>query len=179
DAATPWVSDPVAIGFLPIRTRLAQQLAAQTPFAVRGNASEILALAGGGAGGKGVESVDSTDAAAPAAIALAQRLRTVVAVSGPEDLITDGQRVIRVGNGDELLTQVTGGGCALGALIAAFAAVRGDYAPVEAVAAAHCVYGIAAEQAAAQAAGPGSFAVSLIDALSTLTPSTISAEQRI
>jgi hydroxyethylthiazole kinase len=179
DAATPWVLDPVAIGFLPIRTRLAQQLAPQNPFAVRGNASEILALAGEGAGGKGVESVDSTDAAAPAAIALAQRLRTVVAVSGSEDLITDGQRIIRMGNGDELLTKVTGGGCALGALIAAFAAVRGDYAPVEAVAAAHCVYGIAAEKAAAQAAGPGSFAVSLIDALSTLTASDITTAEKI
>ena len=130
-------------------------------------------------GGKGVDSTDSTEAAAPGAIALAQRLNTVVAVSGPEDFITDGTRVIRVANGDEFLTKVTGGGCALGALIAAFAAVRGTNSPVEAVAAAHAVYGIAAEQAAAQAAGPGSFAVSLIDALSTLTPSTISAEQRI
>ena len=179
ESATPWVLDPVAIGALPIRTALAQKLAPQTPFAIRGNASEILALAGEGAGGKGVDSTDSTEAAAPGAIALAQRLNTVVAVSGPEDFITDGTRVIRVANGDELLTKVTGGGCALGALITAFAAVRGSYSPVEAVAAAHAVYGIAAEQAAAQAAGPGSFAVSLIDALSTLTPSTISAEQRI
>ena len=179
DSATPWVLDPVAIGALPIRTALAQKLAPQTPFAIRGNASEILALAGEGAGGKGVESTDSTEAAAPGAIALAQRLNTVVAVSGPEDFITDGTHVIRVANGDELLTKVTGGGCALGALIAAFAAVRGTNSPVEAVAAAHAVYGIAAEQAAAQAAGPGSFAVSLIDALSTLTPSAVSTEQRI
>ena len=179
ESSTPWVLDPVAIGALPIRTALAQKLAPQAPFAIRGNASEILALAGEGAGGKGVESTDSTEAAAPGAIALAQRLNTVVAVSGPEDFITDGTRVIRVANGDELLTKVTGGGCALGALIAAFAAVRGTNSPVEAVAAAHAVYGIAAEQAAAQAAGPGSFAVSLIDALSTLTPSAVSTEQRI
>ena len=179
ESSTPWVLDPVAIGALPIRTALAQKLAPQAPFAIRGNASEILALAGEGAGGKGVESTDSTEAAAPGAIALAQRLKTVVAVSGPEDFITDGTRVIRVANGDELLTKVTGGGCALGALIAAFAAVRGTNSPVEAVAAAHAVYGIAAEQAAAQAAGPGSFAVSLIDALSTLTPSAVSTEQRI
>ena len=179
ESSTPWVLDPVAIGALPIRTALAQKLAPQAPFAIRGNASEILALAGEGAGGKGVESTDSTEAAAPGAIALAQRLKTVVAVSGPEDFITDGTRIIRVANGDELLTKVTGGGCALGALIAAFAAVRGTNSPVEAVAAAHAVYGIAAEQAAAQAAGPGSFAVSLIDALSTLTPSAVSTEQRI
>src|SRR5699024_5201922 len=110
-----------------------QKLAPHAPFAIRGNASEILALAGEGAGGKGVESTDSTEAAAPGAIALAQRLNTVVAVSGPEDFITDGIRVIRVANGDELLTKVTGGGCALGALIAAFAAGRGTNYPGEAV----------------------------------------------
>ena len=125
ETGTPWVLDPVAIGALPIRTALAGKLAAQHPFAIRGNASEILALAGEGAGGKGVETTDSTDAAAPGAVALAQRLGTVVAVSGPEDLITDGERILRVANGHALLTKVTGGGCALGALIAAFAAVRG------------------------------------------------------
>ena len=179
DAATPWVLDPVAIGSLPVRTALAQNIAPQSPFAIRGNASEILALAGEGAGGKGVESTDSTEAAAPGAIGLAQRLNTVVAVSGPEDFITDGSRVIRVGNGDELLTKVTGGGCALGALIAAFAAVRGTNSPVEVVAAAHTVYGIAAEQAAAKASGPGTFAVQLIDALSNLTTADVLSAQRI
>lgn len=179
DAGTPWVLDPVAIGALPVRTALAQNIAPQSPFAIRGNASEILALAGEGAGGKGVESTDSTEAAAPGAIGLAQRLNTVVAVSGPEDFITDGSRVIRVANGNELLTKVTGGGCALGALIAAFAAVRGRNSPVEAVAAAHTVYGIAAEQAAVKASGPGSFAVQLIDALSNLTTADVLSAQRI
>src|SRR5699024_3755871 len=179
DSATPWVVDPVAIGALPIRTALAQKLAPQTPLVIRGNASEIVGLAGEGAGGKGVASTESTEAAAPGAIALAQRLNTVVAVSGPEDFITDGTRVIRVANGDELLTPVNGGGCALGALIAAFAVVRGSNYPGEAVAAAHAVTGNWAGPAASQAAVPVSFAVSHIDALSTLTPSAISSEQRI
>ena len=178
DATTPWVLDPVAIGALPIRTALAQKLAPQSPFAIRGNASEIMALSGEGAGGKGVESTDSTEAAAPAAVLLAQRSNTVVAVSGPEDFITDGTRVIRVANGDELLTKVTGGGCALGALIAAFAAVRGEISAVEAVAAAHTVYGIAAEKAAV-AAGPGSFAVALTDALFNLTSSDVQSAQHV
>lgn len=184
NAGTPWVLDPVAIGALPIRTALAGRLAPRSPYAVRGNASEIIALAGAGSGGKGVESTDTTHAAAPVALELASSLGTVVAVSGPEDLITDGERVLRVANGDELLTRVTGGGCALGAIIASFAAVqRGGsghgVSPLDAVAAAHTVYGIAAERAAAGAAGPGSFAVRLLDELYTLTPESVEAAERV
>ncbi|MGP5077891.1 hydroxyethylthiazole kinase [Brevibacterium sp. S111] len=179
DAGTPWVLDPVAIGSLPIRTALAEKLAAQHPFAIRGNASEILALAGAGTGGKGVESADETEAAAPIAMRLARDLRTVVAVSGPVDLVTDGERILRVSNGDLPLTKITGGGCALGALIAAFAAIRGEFSPVEAVAAAHVVYGIAAERAAAETAGPGSFAARLLDALYAISAAEVSASEQV
>jgi len=179
EAGTPWVLDPVAVGQLPIRTALAEKLATMSPFAIRGNASEILALAGVGEGGKGVDSTASTDAAAPVAVALAKRLGTVVAVSGPEDLITDGDRVLRIANGDPLLTRVTGGGCALGALIAAFAAVRGECSPVETVATAHAIYGLAAEQAATGAAGPGTFAVCLVDSLHTISTSDVARAARV
>lgn len=179
DAGTPWVLDPVAVGALPVRTELAKRLATQRPFAIRGNASEVLALAGDGAGGKGVDSAHSTEVAAPFAVELARRLNTVVAVSGPEDFITDGRRALRVANGDVMLTRVTGGGCALGSLVAAFAAVRGGVPPVEAVAAAHVVYGIAAERAAAEATGPGTFAVRLIDELYELSATDVAVAERI
>ena len=179
DADTPWVLDPVAVGALPIRTELAKRLAEKRPYAIRGNASEVLALAGEGAGGKGVDSADTTEAAGPVAVELARRLGTVVAVSGPEDFITDGQRILRVANGDAMLTRVTGGGCALGSLVAGFAAVRGEVPPVEAVAAAHVVYGIAAERAATGAAGPGTFAARLIDALYEVSPAEVSASERL
>ncbi|SFR83164.1 hydroxyethylthiazole kinase [Agromyces sp. CF514] len=125
-AGTPWVLDPVAIGALPVRTALAHELVAAGPTAIRGNASEIIALAGAGAGGRGVDAADSTDAAADAATSLALAHGSVVAVSGPVDLITDGHRTARIANGDALLTRITGGGCALGAVTAAFlAASRG------------------------------------------------------
>ncbi len=180
-SGTPWVLDPVAIGTLPIRTALAHDLANQRPTAIRGNASEILALAGVSAGGRGVDATDSTDAAADAAAALAARTGAVVAVSGPVDLLTDGERILRLANGHELLTRVTGGGCALGAVMAALlgaARVTGHDA-LTAVAAASLGYTIAAEHAATTARGPGSFAVSLLDALAALRPEDLVAEARV
>lgn len=180
-SGTPWVLDPVAIGTLPIRTALAHDLANQRPTAIRGNASEILALAGVSAGGRGVDATDSTDAAADAAAALATRTGAVVAVSGPVDLLTDGERILRLANGHELLTRVTGGGCALGAVMAALlgaARVTGHDA-LTAVAAASLGYTIAAEHAATTAGGPGSFAVSLLDALAALRPEDLVAEARV
>ncbi|WP_449278780.1 hydroxyethylthiazole kinase [Leucobacter sp. GX24907] len=181
DAGTPWVLDPVAIGVLPIRTALAAEMLAAGPAAIRGNASEILALAGAGSGGRGVDSADSPEAAASAALSLARRSTGIVAVSGPEDLITDGNSVIRVANGDVLLTRVTGGGCALGSVIAAFLApgVRGELSELLAVAAAHVVYGIAAEHAAAGADGPGIFAVRFLDALASVTPAEVAVAARV
>ncbi|WP_407360335.1 hydroxyethylthiazole kinase [Microbacterium sp. LBN7] len=180
-AGTPWVLDPVAIGALPVRTALAHQLVAQRPTAIRGNASEILALAGLSAGGRGVDATDTTDAAADAAVSLATRFGSVVAVSGPIDLITDGRRVLRIANGDELLTRVTGGGCALGAVMAAFlgAARPAGVDALTAVASASLVYTIAAEQAALRSTGPGSFAVALLDALAAVDPADLIAGARV
>ncbi|GAB3079330.1 hydroxyethylthiazole kinase [Corynebacterium aquatimens] len=175
EAGTPWVLDPVAVGALPVRTELARELVAAGPTAIRGNASEIMALAGAGAGGRGVESSDEVDAAVEAAVALAQQSGAVVAVSGPKDFITDGQNAVWVDGGSELLTKVTGGGCALGALIAAFLGARGEASALEAVAATHAFYSLVAERAAAKAHGPGTFAVALIDELSSVTPDDLAA----
>lgn len=174
-AGTPWVLDPVAVGALPVRTALARDLVAMRPTAVRGNASEILALAGRGGGGRGVDAIDTTEAAADAAADLARQHGCVVAVSGPVDLVVDGEQSIRIANGDVLLTRVTGGGCALGAVMAAFlGTARGTgHTPVTAVAAATLAYTIAAEDAAREARGPGSFAVGLLDALASLEPASV------
>lgn len=178
EAGTPWVLDPVAIGALPIRTALAFELAEHRPAAIRGNASEVLALAGSGGGGRGVDTSDSTDAAAGAARTLTRTAGAVVAVSGPVDLITDGSTVVRLANGDALLTRVTGGGCALGGVTAAFlAAAPGQR--FEAVVAANLVYTVAAEIAADGATGPGSFAVRLLDALASVEASDLAERARL
>ncbi|MCZ2849585.1 hydroxyethylthiazole kinase [Modestobacter sp. VKM Ac-2978] len=163
EVGTPWVLDPVAVGGLTFRTELAADLVELRPTVVRGNASEVLALAGAGKGGRGVESTDSPEAALETAQELARRTGGVVAVSGPVDVVTDGDRVVRVGGGSPLLTRTTGAGCALGGIVAAYAATTGD--PLIAVVAAHAHVALAAEAAAGLAAGPGTFAALWLDAL--------------
>ncbi|MFL4475624.1 hydroxyethylthiazole kinase [Paeniglutamicibacter sp. MACA_103] len=172
-ASTPWVLDPVAVGSLRVRTALARELVAARPTVIRGNASEILALAGQAVGGRGVESTDSVAAATDAAGTLARESGAVVAVSGEADLVTDGVRTVFVHGGSALLTRITGGGCALGALCAAFLSTGGD--PLVATVAAHAFYSAAAERAAATAAGPGTFAPLFLDALAAVSPAELGA----
>jgi hydroxyethylthiazole kinase len=167
EAHTPWVLDPVAIGSLTLRTGLAVELLDQSPTIVRGNPSEILALAGQAGGGRGVDSTAGVDEAVDAARDLARRTGSVIAVSGVVDHVTDGRTVATVAGGDALLTKVTGAGCALGALMAAFCAVSST--PLDAAVAASQLMATAAERAAAQARGPGSFAVALLDELAAAT----------
>ena len=170
-AATPWVLDPVAVRALGWRTSLAQQLLNEArPAIIRGNASEILAVAGG-TGGRGVESVDSPEAAAQVATDLAEQQQSVIAVSGPINHITDGDRTVRLSNGHPWLTRVTGVGCALGALMAAFAAVVPD--ALVAAAAATATLTVAAESAAKGSRGPGTFAVALLDELALIEPAEL------
>ncbi len=176
-AGTPWVLDPVAAGAAAWRTAVAfSLLESATPRIIRGNASEILALAGG-TGGKGVESVDTPEAALQVAQTLALRYGTTVAVSGAVDHVTDGHRVVRIANGHLLMTRVTGVGCALGALMAAFAAVLDD--GLLAATAATAVLTVAADAAAAVAQSPGSFAVALLDQLDALSPQSLAANVRL
>ncbi|MFD4476798.1 hydroxyethylthiazole kinase [Streptomyces sp. NPDC058471] len=168
-AGRPWMLDPVAVGALPWRTGLARELLEIAPPAViRGNASEILALDSGGTGGRDVDSTDAPEAALDAAGGLGRRYGCAVAVSGPEDVLTDGTRVVRVANGHPLLQRVTGTGCSLGALVAACTAVTGD--ALLAATAASGLLTVAAESAATRSTGPGTFAVALIDALYELSP---------
>ncbi|TKV28132.1 hydroxyethylthiazole kinase [Arthrobacter sp. NamB2] len=171
-AGTPWVLDPVAVGFLSVRTATAQRLVTFRPTIIRGNASEIIALAGSGAGGRGVDSLDEPAAALDAARLLGSRHGSVVAVSGAVDAVVapDGA-VVRVANGSAMLTRVTGGGCALGAVMAAFASLTPD--ALLAATAATAAYTLAAERAASTAAGPGTFAPHFLDALAAITPADV------
>ncbi len=169
----PWVLDPVAVGVLPVRTALARRLLELRPTVIRGNASEIRALAGAGAGGRGVDAAEGAEEALEAARSLAHTSGAVVAISGAVDVVTDGRDVVRIANGSALLTRITGGGCALGGMVSAFAGCHAD--TLEAVVAACASYAIAAELAAARAGGPGTFAVSLLDALAALTPEQVAA----
>lgn len=105
----------------------------------------------------------------------------MVAVSGEVDLLTDGEQVLHGANGDALLTKVTGGGCALGAVMAAFlgASRSLDLPALAAIVSANAVYTVAAERAAAVASGPGSFAAALLDALAALQPADVREGARV
>lgn len=161
--AKPWVLDPVASGLLPWRDeRIARFLALQ-PTVVRGNASEILHLAGLGQGGHGVDSTDDSRTAVNGAIEIAKRYHTIVAVTGETDFVTDGKRTLSIVGGDIMTTLVVGTGCSLSALVAAYCAKSST--PLEATAAALMMAKRAAETAAANSNGPGSFLPAYLDAL--------------
>lgn len=177
DSRTPWVLDPVGAGALPWRTELARDyLTVGRPAIVRGNASEISGLTGG-EGGRGVDSMSSPEAVVDVADHLAVGKGTVVATSGPVDVITDGHTRVHVHNGDPIMTKVTAVGCALGGLMAAFAATTPDR--LLAAVAASVLMTVSAEKALVQVSGPGSFAVGLLDALATITPAEIEDKARI
>jgi len=164
---TPWVLDPVAVGALSIRTKLAHELLELAPTVIRANASEIVALAGVPVSGRGTDTTIDVEQARDAACLLNERTGAVVAVSGPEDLIIGSHRASWISGGSALLTRMTGGGCALGALVAAFISAHED--PFDATVAAHVVYGMAAQRAEHIAHGPGSFAVALLDELAGMS----------
>lgn len=180
----PWVLDPVAVGVLPYRTAFCRELLGQAPTVVRGNPSEILALAGEMAQGRGADSTQSSDEALAAAKQLAGTAKTIVAVTGAVDYVTDGERTLRIDNGHPLLQRVTGTGCALSALVAAYVSTAADKNEIlEAAASACTVFAVAGEAAAEKALGrnegPGSFAVYLLDALATLGDVELERKVRI
>lgn len=174
----PWVLDPVGAGATPYRTDTARKLLAQRPTVLRGNASEILSLVdAAGERTKGVDSSHPVEAATAAAAKLSRSHGSVVAITGAVDQITDGERWLQVENGDARMTRVTALGCALSGVIGAFLVVEPD--PLAASAQALAVFGLAGERAAAQAAGPGSFAWQFIDQLALLDEPTVRAGVRI
>ncbi|WP_323990222.1 MULTISPECIES: hydroxyethylthiazole kinase [Nguyenibacter] len=183
-AGTPWILDPVAVGVLDFRSRVAVASLADAPRAIRGNASEILALAhlharmaGTPPTGRGVDSQAAAAEALAAARGLARASGACVAVSGATDFITDGTRVARVENGHEMMTRVTGLGCSATAIAGACLAVEPD--AMAACAHAMVLIGLAGEMAAHAAAGPGSLQAGILDALYRLDGGTVTARARI
>jgi hydroxyethylthiazole kinase len=180
NAGKPWVLDPIAAGGLPWRGQVAADLLKFKPAVVRGNASEIIGLAGFGGGARGVDSSASPEAAVPAAVDLLAHAQAVSA-SGPVDHLVgrvDGRAVlVKIGGGSALLPRVTATGCALGALVAAYAAAAPD--PLTALVSAHVHFSVAAELAEAVASKPGSFAIAFIDALDAVDETSLRSRAEI
>ena len=178
-AGVPVVLDPVGAGATDYRTETARRIADEVELVVvRGNAAEVATLAGRSAEIRGVESIAADDSGAELARAAARALGCVAAVTGPVDHVSDGERAVAVSNGHELLGSVTGTGCMATAMTGCFLAVRRGQ-PVEAAASALVAFGLAGEDAARGARGPGTFHAALYDALYNLDPATIDGRSRV
>ena len=175
----PVVLDPVGAGATSYRTATANSLLERAGITVlRGNAGEVATLVGAEAEVRGVESIGAGMEPLELAREAARRLGVVASVTGPVDHVSDGERVLAIANGHELLATVTGTGCMSSALTGCFLAAKPD-APLEAAAEALAAFGVAAEDAANGADGPGSFHARLYDALYALDPVTLDARARI
>src|SRR5207245_5551862 len=173
ERGTPVVLDPVGAGATTYRTETAKRILHEIDVTVlRGNAGEVATLVGVDAEVRGVESIDAGGDPADLARQAGKSLDLVAAVTGPVDHVSDGERVIAVANGHPLLASITGTGCMSTALTGCFLAVNPDR-PLEAAAEALVAFGVAGEDAAVGAKGPGSFHVNLYDALAALDPATL------
>ena len=157
----PIVLDPVGCGASVLRTQTARTLAANANnLIIRGNASEIIALAGDASQTKGVDALDSSDTALAAAQVLVAQYHANVVISGEVDYVVTASQTISLSNGHHMMPYVTGMGCSLTALTGAFAAI-GETSGLAATA----IYAIAGEIAAEQSAGPASLQLNIIDGL--------------
>jgi hydroxyethylthiazole kinase len=174
----PVVLDPVGAGATTYRTETAKRLLDEVQVTVlRGNAGEVATLVGVAAEVRGVESIGAGDDAAELARAAGSQLGLVASVTGPVDHISDGETVVAVANGHPLLAAITGTGCISSALTGCFLSVNRER-PLEAAAETLIALGVAGEDAARDAKGPGSFHVALYDSLAALDPATIDARAR-
>jgi hydroxyethylthiazole kinase len=175
----PVVLDPVGVGATTYRTETAKRILDVVDVTVlRGNAGEIATLVGAQAEVRGVESISTGIEPSELAREAARRLGVIASVTGPVDHVSDGERVLAVENGDALLATVTGTGCMSSAMTGCFLAGKPDQ-PLEAAAEALAAFGVAAEDAAAGAGGPGTFHALLYDALYALDPDSLDGRARI
>jgi hydroxyethylthiazole kinase len=178
ERSIPVVLDPVGAGATSYRTTTAKRLLDAVDVTVlRGNAGEVATLVGVEAEVRGVESVGVGGDAAELAREAARSLGVVASVTGAVDHVSDGERAAAVSNGHELLAAVTGTGCMSSAMTGCFLAAKDD--PFEAAVEALVAFGVAGEDAAAGASGPGSFHVNLYDALAGLEPATLTERARV
>lgn len=177
EARVPVVLDPVGAGASMLRTVTPLALlGSHQPFIIRGNASEIMTLAGDSASAaRGVDSAIKSEGTGNTARQLAMKHHCAVVVSGESDLVTDGGSKARVLGGSPLMPRVTGLGCTATAICAAFAAVNKN--PMEAALHACVTMKIAGEMAEVRASGPGTLQLHLYDALYNMSAKDI--EDRI
>jgi hydroxyethylthiazole kinase len=177
-AGVPIVLDPVGAGATTYRTETSRRLLGELELAVvRGNSAEIATLAGREAQIRGVEAVGA-EAGPELAREAARSLGCTVAVTGPVDYVAHDERTLAIENGHELLGSVSGTGCMATAITGCFLAVRAED-PLSAAAEALVAFGVAGEDAAEEAKGPGTFHAALYDALAGLDPETLDSRAKV
>lgn len=175
----PLVLDPVGAGATAFRKQTVAKLLEELAFTlIRGNAGEIASTAGVEWKAKGVDAGEGSANIVEAAKDVARRHHCLVAVTGETDIVTDGEKIIRIKGGHPLMTRITGMGCLLSAVCAAFLSV-GMHAPLETTAYSLAFYKKAGEIAAEHASGPGDFAVHFLNALYQLDDEAMDVEQII
>ena len=176
----PVVLDPVGAGASQLRTDTAYRLLREVQFAViRGNISEIKTLASGAGTTKGVDAdvadkvtEENLDSAVAFAKAFAARTGSVIAITGAIDIVADADKAYCIRNGHAMMSSITGTGCQLSALTAAFVTANPDNT-LEAAAAAVCAMGLAGEiahQRLTPLDGNSSYRNYIIDAIYNMTP---------
>ena len=175
----PVVLDPVGAGASKLRTETAQKLLEVKFTVIRGNISEVKTLASGSGTTKGVDadvadkvSEENLDSAVAFAKAFAEKTGAVVAITGAIDIVADGKKAYCVRNGHPMMSSITGTGCQLSAMTAAYVTANPEH-PLEAAAAAVCAMGLAGEIAHARLSaqdGNSTYRNYIIDAIYNMTP---------
>ena len=176
----PVVLDPVGAGASRLRTDTAYRLLRDVKFTViRGNISEIKTLASGAGTTKGVDAdvadkvtEENLDSAVAFAKKFAAQTGAVIAITGAIDIVADAQKAYVIRNGNPMMSSITGTGCQLSALTAAFVTANPGH-PLEAAAAAVCAMGLAGEIAHKRLIpqdGNATYRSYIIDAIYNMTP---------
>ncbi len=174
----PVVLDPVGAGATPYRNKVVAELLETGVFsAIRGNASEIMALVSATHQTKGVDSTYSSDSAVSAGQMLSKEYGSIICVSGAVDYIISSKQIIKIMNGHPLMSRVTGMGCIATALVGAFIGIEENI--LHAVSAAMAIMSIAGELAVSLSNGPGSLQVHFLDKLHNISREEFLATLRI
>lgn len=162
----PLILDPVGAGATRLRTETSIRILREADVTIlKGNGGEIAAIAGSVGLVKGVDSLG--EARVDIAERVAREYGVTVFASGEVDVVSDGSRYSEIRGGSIMSRYVTGMGCMLGTVVAAFASVNRD--PFIASVDASVFFKRAAELASRRAREPGSFKVELINAVYSLS----------
>jgi hydroxyethylthiazole kinase len=174
----PIILDPVGAGATKLRTDTCMQILEEVkPDVIRGNQAEVMILGGEDAQIQGVDSLETGEAPVEAFKALSRKTGAVICVTGPIDHVTDGEKTFRIENGHPMMGNVTGTGCSASTAVAVYCAAGG--ATAESCAMGLAVFGACGELAGEESQGPGSFQVTILDALYNAPSRDLGARLRI